>query len=374
VQEPPRLLILAALCGLLLSAEQAHAQEADPAGLFYDQVSQARLDAGLPPYGRSDLLAAAAQRHADDLAAHDLSSHTGSDGSSPARRIDEAGYAAWAGGEVTGENFWTGFGTVQEAFDWFMDDTPHRENILSTRYREMGVAIAAGADGKSYYVLDFGARANVLPVFVNDGAAATESPQVAIRLTNEEAYPQGEGTISMGRALEVRISNTPEFEGLAWQPWESLMAWTLPEAPGEQTVYVQFRDGAGRTAASADVIQLLAGAGTPTPVPATPTATPPPPTATSLPTDTPSPTSPPTEPATITPPPLAPTAVSTQPSTPTSRAVPVATEAPFPTWTPLPAAPGREAGGTGPMVGLVCWLETVAALLGLYVALRRNRR
>ncbi|HIE39564.1 MAG TPA: CAP domain-containing protein, partial [Anaerolineae bacterium] len=86
------LLTLITLGGLFLSPGQADAQEEDPAALFYALVNQARLGEGLPPYGWSDLLAAAAQRHADDLAAHRLASHTGSDGSTPAQRIAEAGY------------------------------------------------------------------------------------------------------------------------------------------------------------------------------------------------------------------------------------------------------------------------------------------
>ena len=263
---------LVVLCGLVLVVGRAGAQAENPALEFYALVSQARLDNGLPPYGWSDLLAAAAQRHADDLATHRLASHTGSDGSTPRQRIAEAGYAAWGNGAVVGENFWTGYGSIQDALDWFMGDPPHRENILSSRYREIGIGVATDSEGRAYYVLDFGARPNVLPIFINDGAPTTESPQVAIRLTNEDAYPQGEGSAYMGRAIEVRLSNTPDFSGASWQSWEPLLPWTLPAEPGEHWVYVQFRDGAGRTAGSADsIILVLPGT---TPAPPVPTDTP----------------------------------------------------------------------------------------------------
>lgn len=356
------------LCGLLLLVRQVNAQEEDPAALFYVLVNQARLDEGLSPYGWSDLLTASAQRHADDLAATGSASHVGSDGSTVAQRVAEAGYAAWGDGAVVGENFWVGYGTVQEALDWFLEDLPHRDNILNTRYREVGIGVASDADGRSYYVLDFGARPNVLPIFVNDGADTTESPQVAIRLTNEEACPQGEGTAYMGRALEVRISSTPDFSDLPWQPWEPLMAWTLPEEPGEHTVYVQFRDGAGRVAASADSILLLPGPGTSTPLPPTETPTPSPPPPTPSPTIPPTPTPSPAESPTAVP---SPVFIAT--STPTPAPVAAATTSPFPTWTPLSPAPVEERDRAGTPVGLLCALEVVAMLLGAYLALRRGR-
>ncbi|RME36863.1 MAG: CAP domain-containing protein [Thermoflexia bacterium] len=108
-------LLLALLVGVVLVPGPTVAQEG-PAAQLYAQVNQARLDNGLAPYGWSSLLAAAAQRHADDLAAHGLASHTGSDGSTPAQRILEAGYVAWGkregrGGELLDRIWLPGGGT-----------------------------------------------------------------------------------------------------------------------------------------------------------------------------------------------------------------------------------------------------------------------
>lgn len=361
--------ILVVLCGLTLVAGRAGAQE-NPAAQFYALVNKARIDNGLPPYGWSDLLAAAAQRHANDLAVHRLASHTGSDGSTPRQRIAEAGYAAWGNGAVVGENFWTGYGNIRDALDWFLADPPHRENILSSRYREIGIGVATDSEGQAYYVLDFGARPNVLPVFINDGAPTTESPQVAIRLTNEEAYPQGEGSAYMGRAIEVRLSNTPDFSGATWQSWEPLLPWTLPAAPGEHWVYVQFRDGAGRMAGSADSIVLVLSGGSPAPPVPTDTPTP-------LPIPTPTAATSPSP--TLMPPPESPTfppsptpGGSPSPSPPPPTVPRAATRTPFPTWTPLPTAPIRAGGGSDRLLGLLFGLQGVAIILGIYLALRRR--
>ncbi|MCS7178104.1 MAG: CAP domain-containing protein [Anaerolineae bacterium] len=361
---------------VMLAIGLARAQEEHPAARFYMLVCQARLDNGLPPYGWSSLLAAAAQRHADDLAAHRRASHVGSDGSTPARRIAEAGYAAWGNGAVVGENYWTGYGDVQDALEWFMGDPPHRENLLSSRYREIGIGVATDDEGRVYYVLDFGARPNVLPVFINDGASTTESPQVAIRLTNEEAYPQGEGNAYMGRAVEVRLSNTPDFSGASWQPWAPLLPWTLPEEPGEHWVYVQFRDGAGRTAGSADSIRLVPPGVSATPLAPTNTPTLPAPTDT----PTPPPTPPPTVPLLPAPTPLPPLATPTPGLSPSPAGAPfpsppsiqATTRTPFPTWTPLPTATTRIDGGSDPLLMLLFGLEGLAIVLGVYLALRRR--
>ncbi|MBN1955540.1 MAG: hypothetical protein JW900_10895 [Anaerolineae bacterium] len=333
------------------------------------------MNEGLAPYGWSGRLADSAQRHADDLALHGLSSHIGSDGSTKEQRVADALYFAWGDGAFVGENYWVGGGSVQDAFGWFMNDPAHRENILSEQFREVGIAAAVGADGQNYYVLDFGARPNVLPIFVNDGAESTASIRVAIRLTNEEAYPQGEGTIYMGQALDVRISNTPDVEGRPWQTWEPLIDWTLPDEPGEHTVYVQFRDGAGRMSPlSTDTIRLLPGEGTPMPPTATmiPVASP---------TVTPSPVSlAPTATATwSTPSPPSATETAPQPTPPPGRPsltpVPIAavTATPFPTWTPLTGLSviDKPARPVTPLP-LLYALGAVAVLLGISLALRRG--
>lgn len=352
------------ICLVLLSLPTS-AQEPDPVATWQTLVNEARLDEGLAPYGFSTLLNAAAQRHADDLAAHHISSHTGSDDSTPQQRIAEAGYAAWNDGEsVVGENFWTGSGTIEDAMAFLLNDPPQRDNILNPIYREIGIGVATDDAGSNYYVLDFGARPNVLPIFINDGATNTDNPQIAIRLTNEEARPGGKGTIFMGQAIEMRISNEPGFNDLPWQPWEPLVPWTLPDAPGEHAVYVQFRDAAGRTAASTDAIVI--GEGTPT----TPVLsevegpTPVPPISTAEPAATPLPLVP-------CPSPLSPLPLSPTPLAPHLT--------PFPTWTPLPTAtlPQEDSSDSSsnpsaPLTMLVS-LQGLALILGIYLVLRRGQ-
>jgi hypothetical protein len=186
----------------------------------------------------------------------------------------------------------------------------------------------------------------------------------------------------MGRAIEIRISNDPNLlEGLPWQPWESLVPWTLPDTQGEHTVYVQFRDAAGRTAGKTDTIVLGEG------MLAMPTVIPP--TFTPEPSATPIPSNPTSEsavvpvPVTISVPELPPTA-ELFPTPYVASSSPVAQGmTPFPTWTPLPTPTPQEDDVPSSLPPWLATLERLAlpllvamqgvvVILGIYLVLRRG--
>jgi uncharacterized protein YkwD len=114
-------------------------------------INSARAEAGLAPLALNATLTAAAQGHSIDQACHGLISHTGSDGSSPSQRIAAAGYAASRSSEII-----YGSGYPQTAFDWWMSDQVHRNEILNTSVTEMGVGYAyIAGTSKGYYTVDF---------------------------------------------------------------------------------------------------------------------------------------------------------------------------------------------------------------------------
>jgi len=86
------------------------------------------------------------------MACHGLISHSGSDGSSPSQRIAAAGYAASRASEII-----YGSGYPQTAFDWWMSDQIHRNEILNPSVTELGVgyAYAAGTSSGGYYTVNF---------------------------------------------------------------------------------------------------------------------------------------------------------------------------------------------------------------------------
>lgn len=351
------------LVGMFLSSllYRPVAAQDTPEAQFYYLLNRARLSAGLPPLGQSTLLQQAAQRHIQDMVANGVSSHTGSDGSDYRQRIREANYRAWDDGLMVDEAIWIGLGDASDAISWLLNDATLGPLLADRRYREIGVAYAADIQGVHYFVATFGARPGVLPIFVNDGVSVTDSPQVAVQLTNEEAVPLGEGTW-MGKAIEVRLSTSPAFAGVPWQPWEPLLPWTLGEAPGEYAIYAEFRDGANRTTVAEAIIRLVAPGEAPaTPTPGAAIVFKPDLVATSTPGGAVATTPRPTE----TPRPM---------ETSVAGVAAETTGTPLPTWTPLPLEDLEESvpHSTDWALWIALALQGLALLLGGAVFLRRR--
>lgn len=98
-------------------------------------TNQERLRAGCAPLTVNVQLTQAAQGHSQDMALRDFFSHTGSNGSSPADRINATGYrwSRW------GENIAAGYSTPAAAMNAWMNSSGHRANILNCNFTEIGV-------------------------------------------------------------------------------------------------------------------------------------------------------------------------------------------------------------------------------------------
>jgi uncharacterized protein YkwD len=122
-------------------------------------VNSERAGAGIPPLVDHAQLAAAAQGHADDMAAQGYVDHTSRDGRTFDQRIRNAGYA----GTGMAENIAWGsshLGTPRQIVGAWMNSSGHRANILNGALSDSGVGVAprtpTGAAGGTY-VHDFGA-------------------------------------------------------------------------------------------------------------------------------------------------------------------------------------------------------------------------
>jgi uncharacterized protein YkwD len=77
-----------------------------------DLINGRRVAMGLAPLRVNQQLTSAARRHSNDIGPAGICSHTGTDGSSPWDRIDQAGYAGFGMGEVVGCGYTTPQGVV----------------------------------------------------------------------------------------------------------------------------------------------------------------------------------------------------------------------------------------------------------------------
>ena len=102
-------------------------------------------------------LTRAALAHSREMAANREFDHRGHDGSTPADRIQRAGYGVY---RIVGENIAAGAMTPAEVTEGWFASAPHCENIMDGRFTEIGIAYAANLDSAAglYWTQDFAAR------------------------------------------------------------------------------------------------------------------------------------------------------------------------------------------------------------------------
>ena len=151
-------LLLAALAGPAGAAEPPLGCPLDFERTLVDLANAERAVRGLPLLEMDVRLMQAAQRHSDDMAAHDFLSHTGSDGSDPSERIEAAGYLDW---DWWGENAGAGYPTPESVVAGWLASAGHRANLLSPVFDHVGVGYAerAGTRYGRYWTQVFGSSA-----------------------------------------------------------------------------------------------------------------------------------------------------------------------------------------------------------------------
>jgi uncharacterized protein YkwD len=214
-------------------------------------VNQERVSRGLHPLRLNTNLRDSARDHNQDMIDNDFFDHEGSDGSLPWDRACDHGYTPYGSSCYVGENIAGGYSTPAAVFNAWMSSQGHRDNMLNSEYREIGVGHTTGGAFSHYWTMDLGAQPLVLPVFINNDEDETSSRQVTITLTKEDVSSWG----SIGPITGVQISEDPSFAGATWQPWSQTMPFTLSSGNGTKTVYVRFTDGSTQVTSS-DTITL----------------------------------------------------------------------------------------------------------------------
>lgn len=128
-------------------------------------VNRERARADLPPLRANRCLARAADGHARDMVEQRYFDHDSRDGRHFDERILATGYAPPPARWTVGENLAWGGDAAWVVGAW-MRSSGHRANVLSARFREIGVAAVPGApvaqdgDGppRATYAAEFGAR------------------------------------------------------------------------------------------------------------------------------------------------------------------------------------------------------------------------
>ncbi len=121
------------------------------ANVLLQRLNELRAQNKLQPVSWNAQLAAAAQRHSQDMAKTGYVSDTGSDGSTLAQRVQAAGYTGGVGEEA----IFGGRATVDDAWHFWISDRSHANILLKPEYTVVGIAVVNVAD-RYYYTMVFG--------------------------------------------------------------------------------------------------------------------------------------------------------------------------------------------------------------------------
>lgn len=138
--------IAASACALPADRTRAAHSEAGAPGIaqirsgLLSKVNAFRVDHGLGALALSANLNAAAQAHAEDMAARATLSHTGAGGSDPGDRAARAGYSF----HEIAENVAQGQASVDAVMISWKNSPGHRANMLLPDVVDLGVGYAEG--------------------------------------------------------------------------------------------------------------------------------------------------------------------------------------------------------------------------------------
>jgi uncharacterized protein YkwD len=196
----------------------------------------------LPPVAWNSDLAASAQTQSQYMAASQIQSHTGANGSTPLQRVEQAGYSNIVS---NGENAYAYATTPLQAMqafliDWGVPSDGHRINIQQpgvspqSAYRDVGIGIVAtnpsspSSVGPLVVTQDFGSQANEQAQVV--GVAYYDS-------SGTHFYQPGEGQ----GGLQIDAVNLQTGQVASTQTWDS-GGYELSLAPGQYRIVASLND------------------------------------------------------------------------------------------------------------------------------------
>ena len=115
----------------------------------------ARATAGLPPLQMDPKLVTIARARAQDMATRNYFSHTSPGGDTTFSLLGQAAYPYTIAAENIARNNYPDAQAVSVAMDGFLNSASHKENIIDTRFKNVGIGVATGQDGMKYFSVIF---------------------------------------------------------------------------------------------------------------------------------------------------------------------------------------------------------------------------
>lgn len=167
-------------------------------------TNKKRMEAGVGPVTKNDLLTTAAKQKGEHMFKLGYWAHIAPDGTEPWFFFNSVGYKY----RFAGENLARDFDDSKSTVDGWMASTSHRENMLSSKYQDIGVAVVTGSlNGRDTTIVVqlFG--------YPSTKALATEDQTVATQVPQKEqvsAVPTIAPIVSNSEAVVV-VDAPPAF-------------------------------------------------------------------------------------------------------------------------------------------------------------------
>ncbi len=104
-------------------------------------TNQKRQENGLPPLSLNGQLGSAALNKANDMLSKNYWAHIAPDGTTPWYFIKNSGYSYI----YAGENLARGYNSASDVLNAWMASPTHRDNIMSSKYQNVGFAVVTGS-------------------------------------------------------------------------------------------------------------------------------------------------------------------------------------------------------------------------------------
>ncbi len=184
--------------------------------VLISETNEERAHASLSILHENELLMRSAQLKANDMAAKGYFAHDSPDGKDPWYWFNQVGYDY----RFAGENLAVNFVESRDITDAWMHSPTHRENLLSNKYTEIGVATAIGKyKGKNaiFVVQHFGTPLAVAPIAVTGNDVTAALGGAATRVASNVAK-QFETKVLGAESVRQDASQATFFERLLSQP------------------------------------------------------------------------------------------------------------------------------------------------------------
>ncbi len=153
------------------------------ADIMIELANKSRIAEGVPTLIINERLSSAANAKADDMFASQYFNHDSPSGVTPWFWINQSGYRY----AFAGENLAIDFLTAEGAHDAFMNSEGHRQNILNSKYTEVGMAAKQGMfEGReSIIIVELFAKPakikSAAPVVSSESLVPAENKIVAVK-------------------------------------------------------------------------------------------------------------------------------------------------------------------------------------------------